>query len=156
MVLYLAGMARRCCSNGRDQAHCQIFVARAESRIYEPMIVIALNQARKLRDRKSGAKLRNRRDVLQFPICVKHRYQFGATFPTRMQSLEAEMAITTCGDDFKVVPGARFAPHVAQRLAYPSPPLRRTLRDVKQKCEAESCRRESSSAPFQTAPVMPS
>jgi hypothetical protein len=56
----------------------------------------------------------------------------------------------------QMVPGARFAPHVAQSLAYPSPPLHRTLRDVKQKCEAESCRRESSSAPFQTAPLMPS
>jgi len=45
-----------------------------------------------------------------FPIRVKYRYQFGATFPTRMQGLEAEMDIATCWADVRMVPGARFAP----------------------------------------------
>jgi hypothetical protein len=55
------------------------------------MIVIALLQGRKLRDETPG----HRRNAFQFPINVKHRYQFGAAFHTRMQNLEAEMAIAT-------------------------------------------------------------
>jgi hypothetical protein len=50
---------------------------------------------------------RNSGTFSSFPS-VKHEYQFGATFPTRMQSLEAEITIATCWAGVRMVPGARI------------------------------------------------